>query len=346
MKVYELFAGCGGAGVGMKIAGYELTGGIEYHHAAADIYDANHDIPLTRANILDIDRIPSVDIVWSSPPCPSFSLANNNRGETEKDINLAKHIAKLIVASRPTSVAIENVRGYWGSNSCDILLDALDKAGYNIQHSIECAADYGAATTRRRLIVRASLNPILPLVKTHQKVGFDADQLSLFDILPNWVSWYDAIESFIHTLPKSTLTDNQSAALSKREIPLPPLINSTVLSERKLSPIITAFRGSQVSSNSRILIERLGYRGEPNIYTDSKPCPTIRAHTHLDDHGCYRIAANIIDNFECFAADIRCLAAWQSFPSYNWLSNRGEAGRCIGNAVPPLLARSIALSFS
>lgn len=48
----------------------------------------------------------------------------------------------------------------------------------------------------------------------------------------------------------------------------------------------------------------------------------------------------------CLSADVRCLAAWQGFPAdYDWCDNRGEAGRAIGNAVPPPLAKAIALSF-
>jgi site-specific DNA-cytosine methylase len=61
----------------------------------------------------------------------------------------------------------------------------------------------------------------------------------------------------------------------------------------------------------------------------------------------YRVAYNIVDDFDCFSADIKCLSAWQSFPRhYERGSNRGEASRCIGNAVPPKLAQAVARSFS
>jgi DNA-cytosine methyltransferase len=353
----ELFAGCGGAGVGLEAAGYNLAGGVEYYPQAADIYDANHKIPLTRANILDIDKIPTVDIAWGSPPCPSFSLSNPNKGETQKDINLARHFSMLLIASRPRSIAIENVPGYWGSESCNNIMADLAKAGYKLKHSVENAANYGAATTRRRLIIRASLDKISPLIRTHQKPT-NIDQLSLFDRLPNWISWHDAIEHFIDELPTSYLTEKQSGAISnqilannKKSKLLVGWSNaregeSKVLSDKEPAQTIAATVRNRPQSQTKILIDRLGYRGEPNIYSDLIPAPTIRAHTHIDDHGCYRIATNIVDSHNCYAANIKALATWQSFPSnYNWLKNRGEAGRAIGNSVPPLLAKAIALSL-
>ncbi|MGL5877471.1 MAG: TIGR04255 family protein, partial [Xenococcaceae cyanobacterium] len=77
------------------------------------------------------------------------------------------------------------------------------------------------------------------------------------------------------------------------------------------------------------------------ICPETIPAPTIRAHQHIDGfRGSYRVAYNVVNNYDCYAADIRCLAAWQSFPpSYHWGNNRGEAGRAIGNAASELYDR-------
>jgi hypothetical protein len=47
----------------MIAAGYTPIGGLEHHAPASDIYDLNHPVPITRANILDIDSIPTVDLL-------------------------------------------------------------------------------------------------------------------------------------------------------------------------------------------------------------------------------------------------------------------------------------------
>jgi DNA-cytosine methyltransferase len=383
-----MFSGCGGADIGMVAAGYESIGGVEYHQPAADIYNLNHTHPITVADILSIDSIPTVDLLWISPPCPSFSIVNANRGETDNDRALAHHLAKLIKGSRPNSIAIENVRGYAQSQSLAIILATLLELGYEVRQSIECAANYGCPTTRERLIVRASMTSIRELIPTHQK---PADQLTLFT-LPNWVSWWDAIADFAHDLPRSKLTENQSKILQQQELKAPLLVNGdgnrygsayttrtknlpaptitasiakhpmrilvdvcnprggeyTIRSSQQPSHTITAKQGSRVSSNSKILVERVGYyNGNPHIYPDTVPAPTIRASQHIDGfRGSYRVAYNIVDDFDCFAADIRCLAAWQGFENYKWGSNRGEAGRAIGNAVVPAVSAAVARSFS
>ncbi len=385
---FSLFSGCGGSDSGMVAAGYTSQGGIEYHAPAADIYDLNHPIPVTRANILDIDSIPTVDLLWISPPCPSFSIANTNRGETDNDIKLAIHIAKLAIESRPRSIAIENVRAYASSQSLGIIWAALEGAGYRVSSSIECAANYGAPTTRERLIVRASLDPLRPIVPTHQK---PSDQLSLF-ALPNWIGWYEAIAHRIHELPKSRLTENQIRVLERQNIELPLLVDGagndrqssyttrardlpantltvsiakhpirvlvdlsqsrqgthfTARSSELLAHTIARRHGENYNSHTKILIERVGYYNEPNTYRSHLPSPTIRSSPSIDDKGSYRVSHNIVDSCEVYAADIQCLAAWQSFPQdYRWGENRGEAGRAIGNAVPPQLAKAVAKSFS
>jgi DNA (cytosine-5)-methyltransferase 1 len=323
LTCFSLFSGCGGSDSGMVAAGYRSIGGIEYHAPAADIYDLNHATPVTRANILDIDRIPTVDLLWISPPCPAFSIANPNRGETPKDIALARHIIKLAIESRPRSIAIENVRGYINSQSLSLIQAALDRSGYRVDDLVYNAANYGTPSTRMRLIVRSSLDRLSEVKQTHcSPRRSNNTQMSMFDRLPNWVSWYEAIANRIEDLPRSELTANQKMAISSN--------TATTLKDP-----------------NRILIERVGYyNGEPNTYRSDIPAPTIRAHQHIDDRGTYRVSHNIIDNGDVYAADIQCLATWQSFPvDYQWGSHRGESGRAIGNAVPPKLAEAIARSF-
>lgn len=346
---YELFAGAGGAGVGMAQGGYSPLGGVEYHPPAADIYDLNHDLHLKRANILDVDRIPSVDLLWASPPCPSFSIANQNRGEKDNDIALAQHVAKLMVESRPKHIAIENVRAYAKSKSLAIIYEALVNAGYEITSSIECAANYGAPTTRERFIFRATLGTLNPIVQTHYA---PSKQQELFGEKPQWNGWWDAIAHRIDELDHSELTPNQTIKIAhKLESKL--LVDGagnkynkafTTRSANQPAHTVTA---SHAKHPIRILIERVGYyNGDPGTWQPEVPSPTIRSSQHIDDKGSYRVAYNIMDGFDCYKADIQCLAAWQGFPAdYNWGKNRGEAGRAIGNAVAVQMATAVAKSF-
>lgn len=340
---YSLFSGAGGSDIGMKLAGYRSVGGIEWYHLAANIYDANHSIPIFRSNIHDVRSIPSVDLLWISPPCPSFSIANINKGETCKDIALATHIANLISDNNPLHISIENVRGYRDSRSLQIIIDRMTQLGYSIDVAIYNAADYGTPTTRQRLIVRASLDKLRPVVKTHQK---PSNQVGLFD-LPSWISWWDVVRDRVSELPVSKLTDNQARSIDNKigHKLVDGIGHDNHFGCRSVNEPSLTITASINKHPIKLLIERCGYRGSPNIYHNA-PAPTIRSAQHIDDKGSYRVAYNILDNYDCYAADVKCLAAWQGFPAdYDWCDNRGEAGRAIGNAVPPPLAKAIALSF-
>lgn len=385
---FSLFSGCGGSDVGMVDAGYNAIGGIEYHQPAADIYNANHLNPLNVTDVLDVGRIPNVDLLWASPPCLSFSIANKDRGETDRDIRLAKHIAMLMIESRPRSIAIENVRDYRRSQSRKIITEALENQGYTIAMSVENAANYGTPSTRERLIIRASLDGLNQLHHTHTS---NPKYMPLFP-LPTWISWWDAIADRIEELPRSQLTDKQKSALEKQGFLAPLLVDGagnnynssyttrthyhpahtitatiakhpirvlidlnnprggsyTSLTEDKPAHTITAGSGIKYNFATKILIDRVGYYGgTPKHYPHTIPAPTIRSSPSIDDKGCYRVSHNIWDGIDCLAADIRCLAAWQGFPKdYQWGDNKGEAGRAIGNAVPPALSKAVALSFN
>lgn len=352
---FSIFTGCGGADLGMSIAGYQSLGGIEWHKPAAMLANANlfHTSAVSVCDILLIDKIPTVDLLWISPPCPSFSIANSNRGETEKDLILARHLAKLIRQSKPRAIALENVRGYANPKyqSLGIIKEAMRAIGHTVEQSIECAANYGVPQSRERLIVRSSASPMSPLSRTHCR---PSDQLPLLP-MPNWISWWQAIQPFASTLPKSNLTGNQLKVLAEsNSFPAKHLLidgkgnrNQSTYTIREVEMPCLTITASIDKHPIRILIERCGYRDDPKIYQYDRPAPTIRSHTHYDDHGCYRVALDVMDSHDVYSADVRALAAWQGFPiDFDWGGSRAEAAKAIGNAVPPPLAKAVALSFS
>jgi DNA (cytosine-5)-methyltransferase 1 len=308
----SLFSGCGGSDTGMRMAGFTPVFGVEFDPEIAKLFALNHAADLQVTDILEVRSIPSVDLLWVSPPCPSFSLANQNRGETAQDIKLAQHLGFLICESKPENVAIENVPAYSKSQSFAILVDALLRGGYQVHAAIYNSADFGVPQQRKRLIIRASRHCLSQVGQSHSR---SPEQLDLFGEKRRWVGWSEVID-FNH-LQEQPLTQNQLAALGAN----PPTLT---------------------------LIERTGYRGGvPCYWSEKHPAPTIRSHPHHDRKGTYRVAYNVAYGKESFAADNLCLAAWQSFPAdYRWGESRAVAAKAIGNAVPPLMAAAISRSFS
>jgi DNA (cytosine-5)-methyltransferase 1 len=190
---FELFSGAGGAAEGLKQAGYTSLGAIDYYQPVVNIYNANHTVPAICQNILDLHDIPHTDLLWMSPSCKSFSVANVGGKESDLDIRIAKKLADLIGNTRPRNIAIENVVQYEKSLSLEIILDKCRLLGYHIYKSTEIASDYGAPTSRKRLIVRITSNSKLPFIKK---------------IEPN-IDWFRAIENIVPELAYSELTQVQ-----------------------------------------------------------------------------------------------------------------------------------------
>lgn len=208
MKAFDGFSGFGGAHIALKRAGFEVIG-VELDDAIAQVArDNGHDIVTT--NLLDTDpyRYAGCDLMHFSPPCPSFSLANSNAGETENDLALARKIAQFVRASRPRFFTLENVWLYRRSNSWKyIIKPALEEAGYTSDFWLLNAADYGVPQTRKRMIVAARLDggAVIKPFQSHSKTG---------DLFTSpWVGWYEAIEDLIPGLPESEFAPWQKRAM-------------------------------------------------------------------------------------------------------------------------------------
>lgn len=200
MKSASLFTGFGGADVGVQMAGYEITWGIEYDDVIAQVARDN-GLPVTTADVLNCDPadFERVDHLHASPPCPNFSVAKAGATETEHDIALADKVAEFITILRPRTVTIENVPAYRKSQSYQRILKAITDAGYMYDATIVNAADFSVPQTRRRLIVRAVLGGMIPPLPKPTR----------------WIGWYEAIEDLIPTLPESHFADWQLARLDE-----------------------------------------------------------------------------------------------------------------------------------
>lgn len=85
MNVVELFAGAGGAYLGLKRAGMECLCAVEWDKAAAATLAAV-GAPVMHGDVRDLDRIAgyvdgrAVDALWSSFPCQAWSSAGKRLG--------------------------------------------------------------------------------------------------------------------------------------------------------------------------------------------------------------------------------------------------------------------------
>lgn len=199
----DFFTGFGGVTIGAIEAGLDVHFGVEYDAKLAAVYRQNLGDHVIVADVttLEVSTLPYVDIFHASPPCTNASVANANAGESPLDMAMATAVCRYIVVKRPQIFTLENVYMYRTFESWHMIARTLLDEGYTYNYWHVNMADYGVPQTRKRMIViarRDGKTPMLPEA-THAK----SPQTGLFGTLKKWMSWYEAVEDLIPTLPDS-----------------------------------------------------------------------------------------------------------------------------------------------
>lgn len=175
--VVDLFAGGGGASVGIEAAlGRPIDVAINHDAIALAVHKANH--PNTRHLEGDLYEVKPrqatggrpVDVLWASPDCTHHSTAKGGKPLKQDIRSLAWVVVRWAAAVRPRVIFVENVPEFlgWGP------LDKNDRPikrrkgatflrwrrqlmalGYNVEHRILDASLFGAPTRRRRVFIVA-----------------------------------------------------------------------------------------------------------------------------------------------------------------------------------------------
>jgi DNA (cytosine-5)-methyltransferase 1 len=181
INVVDLFCGAGGTSTGAYSAAskrgltLDLTA-INHWQTAVDTHTANH--PGATHLCVNIDNlnprhaIPpgELHILLASPECTHHSIARGGKPISDQSRATAWCVVRWAEARRPKIIIVENVKEFldWGpvdrqgkiikSRKGEIYqawANALRSIGYQIHHTILCAADYGDPTTRKRLFIYA-----------------------------------------------------------------------------------------------------------------------------------------------------------------------------------------------
>jgi DNA (cytosine-5)-methyltransferase 1 len=174
-KAIDLFSGCGGLTLGLKQAGFRVVGAVEIDPLAVETYKANHNCvviwekDISRVSVAEVmHRLKicpgELDLLAGCPPCQGFSTMttlNGRIGQDEQN-DLVFQFLRFVRVLRPKAVMLENVPKLAKNRRFKKLRSELQKLGYEVNHDILNAANYGVPQRRRRLILVAGRGRKIP----------------------------------------------------------------------------------------------------------------------------------------------------------------------------------------
>lgn len=219
--VVDLFAGGGGASLGISRAYREPDVAVNHDPVAIGVHAANHaSTTHFICDVFEVDPVEAtggkpVGLLWASPDCRHHSKAKGGKPRSKRVRGLAWVVVKWASRCKPRLIHLENVEEFadWGpllkdGSPCKVRkgmtfrrwMRQLENLGYKVEHHEMIAADFGAPTIRKRLYVvaRCDGRPIAWPKPTHSKTGAGG--------LPKWRS---AAECIDFSLPSKSIFDRK-----------------------------------------------------------------------------------------------------------------------------------------
>lgn len=289
--IVDSFAGGGGASTGIELAlGRIVNVAINHDPAAIRMHEANH--PYTehyQASVWDVDpetvcRGRPVALAWFSPDCKHFSKAKGAALVDRKIRGLAWIALRWAAKVRPRVIILENVEEFqtWGpvrkgkpvkklaGTTFQKFVGQLRALGYTVEWRELVAADYGAPTTRRRLVLiaRCDGRAIVWPERTH--APRDSAEVRSGKLLP----WRSAAEIIDWSLPCPSIFSTKDEIHERYGISaVRPLADNT------MRRIIRGVDKFTIKSGAPFIVD-CNHSGGGHVTDSQEPCKTITAkHT-------------------------------------------------------------------
>jgi DNA (cytosine-5)-methyltransferase 1 len=336
-KIVSIFSGVGGIDFGFEEAGFETVYASDIWDRACDSLKVN--FPKSEVVCDDIVNIDfkkikddhkTIDGLVGGPPCPPFSKSRFYRKEKDRGISdidgftSVTNYFRALEELSPKFFFFENVHGFVfkpHKAALELVEAESERLGYKIFHKVLNAADYGVAQTRQRFIcvgVKKNLPDFEFPKQSH------SNPKKLIKGTKKWVTCGDILNDIDFDLPE----DEKMQAGSKHKELLklvPPGDNYLFFTEERNYP-------------EPIFKWRSRYWSFLLKLSPDRPSWTIQA-SHSNNMGPFHW-----NNRFLRIQEIKRIQTFQD--GHTFLGNFKEQWRQVGNAVPPKLAFTIAMSIN
>jgi DNA (cytosine-5)-methyltransferase 1 len=338
----EVFSGAGGMSIGATMAGIDVKMAIEIDRDASATFQLNHpNAIVVNKDIRLVHEIPIIankneqKILFGGPPCQGFSKSNKKTRNKDNPNNwLFEEFIRITKLWKPDWIVLENVRGIVETESgafLEKINEGFRKEGYNLQYKVLNAMNFGVPQNRERFFLVGSLHS--------QSFSFPSASTQ------NFITVREAFDG----LPE-LVNGNLDV-----ELPYKSQINSGYAKTLKGCNRVCFNNG--VSTNTELVLSRYRYIPQGGNWKD---IPKEFMNTYKNTNNCHsgiyhRLDGTkpsvVIGNYrknmlihpnENRGLSVREAARLQSFPDeFKFLGTLGSQQQQVGNAVPPLLSKSI-----
>jgi DNA (cytosine-5)-methyltransferase 1 len=334
LKAIDFFCGAGGLTRGFLDAGIKVIAGIDCEQECEKTFTKNNKpatficADLRNMPVQDLEkyvrRIPREQLVFAAcAPCQPFAPLNKSGGKG-RDAFLLSDFARFVSHYHPKYVFLENVPGIArkkGASTLARFKSLITRLGYKFSDGVVDAKSYGVPQTRRRYIFLAARGVSVSLPTVTHGPGKKRIQ---------------TVKDAIGHLPP--VKSGKSHKSVKNHVASP-------LSELNLRRLRATPKngGSRTSWPPDLVLKcHKQHDGHTDIYGRmawDQPAPTLTCACNSISNGRYGHPT------QNRAITLREAAALQSFrDSYVFYSDmRSYIARKIGNAVPVMLAKAVAL---
>ncbi len=341
-KLVDFFCGAGGMSCGFSQAGVKILAGIDIEKQFEKTYLENNktakyineDItkykPEQLQQTLSLKKFDDKLIFIGCSPCQYWSKINTFKHTSSYTSNLIGDFQRFIKYFMPGSVVVENVPGLLNAKNNHVLLGFLDFLlfqGYKYEYRIIRTDQYGVPQKRKRFVLIAS--------RVKNEICFPEPQEDLNLTVRNFIGEHNGFpripaghkdeSDFMHST-------SHLSVLNTRRVILTPQNGGTREAWKNDDELqIEAYKGKGKDKIFKTIYGRLFWDKPASTITTRFIATSCGRFTHPEENR---------------GLSLREGATLQTFPkNYKFIGGLVSVAKQIGNAVPPEMAKRIALSL-
>ncbi|MEH2243266.1 DNA cytosine methyltransferase [Nostoc sp.] len=369
----DLFAGAGGMTLGFEQAGFDVLASVEID----PIHCATHEFNFPFCSVLcksvvdttgeEIRSLSSIgnreiDVVFGGPPCQGFSLIGKRFFDDPRN-SLVFHFIRLVLELQPKVFVLENVKGMTIGKHKEFIAEIINRFeqnGYKLQKNYKVlnAAEYSVPQNRERLFLmgcRQDLElpnypcPITKLAKANKSIYAVElppsptvwDAIKDLPEVENYVELYKKDWIFADfSKPSNYGRQLRNLEKAENDYSYERTYDSRILtSSLRTKHILTTIKRFELTPHGEIEPISRFYKLDPQGISN-----TLRAGT-ASNRGAFT-SPRPIHPFTPRCITVREAARLHSYPDwFRFHITKWHGFRQIGNSVPPLLAKAVALEI-